>query len=215
MTAISQSVKASSRPLCISDLSRLIERLAVEPNSDHDGGHREKRDRPELGEDFRQAISFELQAAHDPHRVRRGDEFTDPLGPDRHALERKHEPRKQNRRQNGKQCKLDRLQLVCFHRRKRDPKRQIAGYEQAHSDKEQRHRSPNRLLEEQDGDGENERHLDINITIMVLEMKVPRGSDFTGRASSAPAVVIGSPLWNLAYKAEGTPCSFCTYPILC
>ena len=88
-----------------------IERLAVEPNRDHDGRQREERDRPEFGEDFRQAISLEQKAAHDPHRVRGGNDFASPLRPDRHAIEREHETRKQNRRQKGKQCKLDRLHL--------------------------------------------------------------------------------------------------------
>src|ERR1700730_8351815 len=98
MTAITPSVKASSRPLCITDLSHSIERLAVEPNRDHDGRQREERDWPEFREDIRQAISLEQQAAHDPHRVRRGDDFASPLRPDRHALEREHEARKQKRR---------------------------------------------------------------------------------------------------------------------
>src|SRR5438270_631450 len=85
MTAITPSVKASSRPFCITHLSHSIERLAVEPNRDRDGGQSEKRDRPEFGEDFRQAISLEQQASHNPHRMRRGDDFTGPLRPDRHA----------------------------------------------------------------------------------------------------------------------------------
>src|SRR3984893_8282096 len=83
MTAITPSVKASSRPLCITHLPHSIERLAIEPNRDRDGRHGEECDRPEFGEDFRQAIALEQQAAHDPHRVRRGDDFAGPLRPDR------------------------------------------------------------------------------------------------------------------------------------
>jgi len=175
-----------------------IERLAVEPSRDHDSRQREERDRPEFGEDFRQAISLEQQAARDPHRVRRGEYFASPLRPDRHALEREHEARKQKRRQKGKLGKLDCLHLVCRHCRKRDPKREIAGDEQAQSDKEQRRRTPNRQLEEQVKQGNFRQDLFHRIFVfpIVLPPLRERPEDIPALAAHFAAQIVKQNNWK-------------------
>src|SRR6478735_3360853 len=68
-----------------------IQRLAVPAHADGHRDHEEERERPELRQDFHDAVTLEQDAADDAQEMRVGQAAADPLRPDRHAAERKHE----------------------------------------------------------------------------------------------------------------------------
>ena len=85
-----------------------------------------------------EARALQHQAAHDAHEMGRRQDLADPLRPHRHAAEREHEARQQDRGQQEEDRGLHRLELVLGHRRDGEADREVGGDEQRRAEAEQR-----------------------------------------------------------------------------
>src|SRR2546423_7860530 len=112
----------------------LIERLAIPLDPDCQNDHREKRDLPKLKADIDDVVSFQKNAADNAKKMSERENFADHLGPARHSAERKHESRKQDRREKNEESHLHRLKLIFRDRGKSDSHRKIRGDENQRDD---------------------------------------------------------------------------------
>src|ERR1051326_9642594 len=92
--------------------------------------------------------------------MRRRQDFTDPLRPDRHALKWKCEAGEQNRRQKEEERHLHRLQLILRDRRKSIADRKIGNDEYGERAREQREGAEHWHSKHELRTGQNDRALE-------------------------------------------------------
>ena len=90
----------------------LIQGLPVTFDTDRQNNESEECDLPKLEADIDHAVAFQQNAANDAQKMSERESFSNHLGPTRHAAERKHETREQDRREKNEESHLHGLQLV-------------------------------------------------------------------------------------------------------